>query len=78
MSSDPSVATYTTGKLAKMFNVAPGTIKNWTADGTLPNVPKTRGGHRRYTEQHVAILRKMLTSPPATPSNGEVGNGTAS
>jgi predicted site-specific integrase-resolvase len=59
---------YTTSDLAKMFNVAVGSVKNWSDDGSIPNVTKTPGRHRRYTDEHVKVLAKLLGREPKTPT----------
>jgi hypothetical protein len=52
-----SVKKYTTGQVAKLIGVCPSSVKNWTPK--LSPTEKTPGGHRRYTDVHIAELRKL-------------------
>lgn len=67
------VKKYTTGQLAKILGVCPSSIKNWTPK--LSPTEKTPGGHRRYTDVHLAELKKMFgiagDSPSAPPPVSE-------
>lgn len=43
---------FTTGELAKLFNVNPRTVSRWAATKNIPHF-KTLGGHRRYHAEDV-------------------------
>jgi DNA-binding transcriptional MerR regulator len=58
---------YSPRELAAMF---PGTtveqLRIWEAAGKVAPAVRTLGGHRRYTEQHVAEIAKIM-GPPRRP-----------
>lgn len=49
--------TLTTGEVAKMFSVAPSTVKRWVDSGRLPVAFRTIGGHARFDAEAVAKLK---------------------
>jgi len=52
---------YTVTEAAALVGVHPNTLRNWERDRQLPVIPlRTPGGHRRFTEQHVAAIRDAL------------------
>jgi excisionase family DNA binding protein len=46
---------FTTGEVAKLFNVDPKTVARWAAAGRIESF-KTLGGHRRYEVDKVVEL----------------------
>ena len=42
------------GEVARLLGVHPGTVRNWSNDGSLP-VHRTQGGHRRYRRSEVEL-----------------------
>ena len=51
---------YTSKDLAARFNVSDQTLRNWERDGKIPAAGRTPGGHRRYTDEHIARIEAML------------------
>lgn len=49
--------TLTTGEVAKMFSVAPSTVKRWVDAGSLPVAFRTIGGHARFDAATVEKLK---------------------
>ena len=59
-----AAATLTTREVAKLLLVSEATVKRWADDGLL--VPrKTAGGHRRFSLQSIARLRREQGVAPA-------------
>lgn len=50
---------FTSGEIAKLFNVHPRTVTRWAKAQKLEHF-KTLGGHRRYTQESVFALFKKL------------------
>lgn len=46
---------YTTGEVARLFNVDPSTVVRWAVDGRLPHF-WTPGGQRRYPRAAIDAL----------------------
>lgn len=42
---------YTIGEMARMLGVAPSTLRYYEKEGLLPNVERTSGGGRRFTDK---------------------------
>lgn len=55
----------TTKEVARLLQVSEATVKRWADDGLLQS-SKTAGGHRRFSTQSIASLRreKGIGSPP--------------
>lgn len=47
----------TSGEVAEMFRVDPKTVSRWAAAGRIPSI-RTPGGHRRYPEHPIRLLRE--------------------
>jgi MerR HTH family regulatory protein len=63
--------TMTTGEVARLFHVAPGTVRTW--DGWLKDaISRTLGGHRRYHAYKVLAVHAALrvTEPPSAETPG--------
>src|SRR5512146_457820 len=62
-----AAANLTTKDVARLLLVSEATVKRWADDGLL--LPqKTVGGHRRFSIQSIARLRREQGIPPATQS----------
>jgi MerR family transcriptional regulator, light-induced transcriptional regulator len=65
-----AVANLTTRQVAKLLLVSEATVKRWADDGLL--LPqKTAGGHRRFSIQSIARLRREQGIAPAEESPGK-------
>src|SRR6185436_12041685 len=65
-------ANLTTKDVARLLHVSEATVKRWADDGLL--VPKkTVGGHRRFSIQSIARLRREQGLAPAAPSSKASG-----
>lgn len=55
---------YTTGQLAKKYNVTPQTIRRWVSDGKFEEVKTTLGGDLRIgvTQESITILYARVSS----------------
>ena len=42
------------GKIAEEYGVTTQTIRNWEKEGMFSEVMRTRGGHRRFTEEEIS------------------------
>ncbi|HSE17540.1 MAG TPA: B12-binding domain-containing protein [Pyrinomonadaceae bacterium] len=64
----------TTKEVARLLQVSEATVKRWADDGLLPS-SKTAGGHRRFSTQSIASLRreKGIGSAPALPRPSKKG-----
>ena len=66
-----SIANLTTRDVARLLQVSEATVKRWADDGLLlPN--KTVGGHRRYSIQSIAQLRRKqkIATDATSPKKG--------
>ena len=63
-----SSANLTTKEVARLLQVSEATVKRWADDGLLHS-SKTAGGHRRFSTQSIASLRreKGIGTAPALP-----------
>lgn len=61
------VNTLTTRDVAKLLQVSEATIKRWADDGLI-SADKTAGGHRRFSIQNVARLRREHSSALSNPT----------
>jgi hypothetical protein len=52
------------GKICKHFDVCQETIRNWERNGHIPEAIRTPGGHRRYGQEHVDAVNKLLPGKP--------------
>ena len=71
-----SSANLTTKEVARLLQVSEATVKRWADDGLLDSI-KTAGGHRRFSTQSIASLRRekgIATAPglPRPPKKGRV------
>jgi hypothetical protein len=63
----------TINEVAKEVGVSPQSIRNWERDGLIPIAHRTPGGHRRFSDEHVRAIEKILrgeivaTPKPQTP-----------
>jgi len=48
--------------LTGRFRITAQTLRNWERAGKIPPAGRTAGGHRRYTEAHIAAIHGMLSS----------------
>ena len=55
-----STRLFAIGVLARKFNVAPQSIRNWEKAGLIPAAHRTPGGHRRYNQTHIDAVHKLL------------------
>lgn len=64
-----STANLTTKEVARLLQVSEATVKRWADDGLLQS-SKTAGGHRRFSTQSIASLRreKGIAAGPTLPS----------
>lgn len=46
---------------AKELGVSVDTLKRWEAAGTIPKAHRTAGGHRRYSEHDVEVIRQHIS-----------------
>ena len=70
-SSEPLVAAYRVSDAARTLGISAATLRLWERQG-LVQPDRTRGGNRRYSEAHLALLRRIQLlrrvqrlSPPA-------------
>ncbi|GLX06694.1 BldC family transcriptional regulator [Microbispora sp. NBRC 16548] len=56
----------TPAEVATMFRVDPKTVTRWAKAGKLTSL-RTLGGHRRYRETEVQILRSQHDTSPTVP-----------
>lgn len=75
---EPAVSStnLTTKEVARLLQVSEATVKRWADDGLLRS-SKTAGGHRRFSTQSIASLRRekgIATAPglPPQPKKGRV------
>jgi len=59
-----SSANLTTKEVARLLQVSEATVKRWADDGLLHS-SKTAGGHRRFSTQSIASLRREKGIGPA-------------
>lgn len=60
-------AHYSVGDLATRFGVSTESLRNWERQKLIPPAQRTPGKHRRYTDEHVAAIAKLMTpTAPAT------------
>ena len=64
----------TTKEVARLLQVSEATVKRWADDGLLHS-SKTAGGHRRFSTQSIASLRreKGIGTAPALPRSTKKG-----
>jgi excisionase family DNA binding protein len=64
-----STTNLTTKEVARLLQVSEATVKRWADDGLLQS-SKTAGGHRRFSTQSIASLRreKGIAAGPTLPS----------
>lgn len=64
----------TTKEVARLLQVSEATVKRWADDGLLHS-SKTAGGHRRFSTQSIASLRreKGIGTTPALPRQPQKG-----
>ena len=48
---------YTIGEVAEILGVAPSTLRYYDKEGLLPNLERTSGGVRRFTEKDLETFR---------------------
>ena len=51
------------GPLADRFGVSPESLRVWERQGLIPEAHRTPGGHRRYGQEHVEALVKLIMEP---------------
>lgn len=61
MTSDV-VEPYTTGEVARLFNVDPKTVNRWANAGKFALVFKTPGGHLRFPRQEIDAIVSVADS----------------
>ena len=69
----------TTKEVARLLQVSEATVKRWADDGVLHS-SKTAGGHRRFSTQSIASLRreKGIGTAPALPRPSKKGRAPSS
>lgn len=50
---------YTTNETARLFGVAPTTIRHWEEKFTILRTHKFGNGERRFTVEHIRLLQKI-------------------
>jgi len=55
--------TLSIGTLADRYGVCAETLRVWERRGLIPAALRTRGGHRRYGDEHVEALDALLGGP---------------
>lgn len=53
------------GELAEKFGVSTESLRNWEKQKLIPAAQRTPGGHRRYAQEHVRAITKLMTPVPA-------------
>ena len=48
------------GYLVKNFKVAAETVRNYERAGLIPPAHRTSGNHRRYSQEHIDAMKKIL------------------
>ncbi|MFN3167668.1 MAG: MerR family DNA-binding transcriptional regulator [Phycisphaeraceae bacterium] len=61
--------TFSIGVLTRRFNVSAESLRNWERAGLIPPAHRTPGGHRRYRQDHIDAVHKLLYAPAV-----ELGN----
>ena len=65
--------TFSIGVLTRRFNVSAESLRNWERAGLIPPAHRTPGGHRRYGQDHIDAVHKLLYAPAV--ELGEVDRG---
>lgn len=55
--------TFPIGVLTRRFNVSAESLRNWERAGLIPPAHRTPGGHRRYGQDHIDAVHKLLYAP---------------
>jgi hypothetical protein len=55
--------TFSIGVLTRRFNVSAESLRNWERAGLIPPAHRTPGGHRRYRQDHIDAVHKLLYAP---------------
>lgn len=55
--------TFSIGVLTRRFNVSAESLRNWERAGLIPPAHRTPGGHRRYGQDHIDAVHKLLYAP---------------
>ena len=74
LKAEVSSSNLTTKEVARLLHVSEATVKRWADDGVL-HASKTAGGHRRFSAQSIANLRreKGIGTAPALPQRTKKG-----
>lgn len=51
------------GDLVERYGVSAEALRVWERQGLIPPARRTPGGHRRYAEEHLAALDRLLVGP---------------
>lgn len=62
--------TYSTEQIARMCNVTARTIRYWEEMGKLPPAKRTASRRRFYTDDDVALVRTLLSTPRSVETDG--------
>lgn len=57
--------TYSIGVLVRRFHISAESLRNWERAGLIPQAHRTPGGHRRYGDDHLDAVHKLLYAPGA-------------
>ncbi len=82
-SDKPATGGLTTGTVARMFGIAPTTLRTWERRYGLGPAQRVRGKHRRWSEQDIDAVRRMCTFtaggvPPAEAARAVLSGETLS
>lgn len=47
--------------VAERLGISTKTLRRWEADGAIPTAWRTAGGHRRYSEHDVEVIRQHIS-----------------
>ena len=71
------MAHYKPSEIAKIFGVSAQCVRVWEDRGLIPRAARTVGGHRRFTDVHIARIRELTERHNRPQSPEAVDDGPA-
>ena len=59
---------YGIGFVAQRYGISAEALRIWERDGLIPAARRTPGGHRRYTQDHITAIDRIIIAPVAPSS----------